>query len=290
MSRPASLSFEFFPPKTEDLERQLWETVSLLSSYRPDFVSVTYGAGGSTRDRTHAIVAAMAKDTLLKPAAHLTCVGASCADVDAVIAAYHDAGVRHIVALRGDPAEGVGHAYVPHPEGYKSTADLVKGILALGDFEVSVSAYPEKHPESASMDEDMHWLEAKWRAGAKRAISQFFFTPDVFLRYRDLASAKGIDVEIVPGLIPIHNMKQVSGFAARCGTHVPLSLIERFQALDGQPEAQQDLAVEVFVDLSQALLREGIDHLHVYTLNRGPLVVRLLEALGFSQDLPVAAA
>ncbi len=216
------VSFEFFPPKNEEMEQTLWESIDRLAPLSPHFVSVTYGAGGSTRERTHATVSRIVRDTKLRPAAHLTCVAATKSEVDEVIRAYWDAGVRHIVALRGDPVGGVGTRYEAHPGGYAASSDLVAGIKAIGDFEVSVSAYPERHPESPSIDVDIDMLKRKIDAGATRAITQFFFDNEVFLRYLDRVRAAGITIPIVPGIVPVQNFKQTAGFAARTG---PLCLI-----------------------------------------------------------------
>ena len=220
-AEPVTVSFEFFPPKTAAMEASLWDAIRKLEPLCPKFVSVTYGAGGSTRERTHATVARILQETQLKPAAHLTCVAATREEVDAVVRAYWDAGVRHIVALRGDPPAGAGNAYVPHPGGYSSSADLVRGIKRIADFEVSVSAYPEKHPESPSVDADLDMLQAKVDAGANRAITQFFFDNDHYWRYLERVRARGIAIPIIPGQIPIHNFKQVASFAARSGASVP---------------------------------------------------------------------
>ena len=214
---PIRVSIEFFPPKTDEMEKILWNSIERLAPLQPSFVSVTYGAGGSTRERTHNTVARMVRETGLKPAAHLTCVDASRDEIDAVVQSYWDAGVRHIVALRGDPAEGVGHAYRPHPEGYASTAELVQGIKRIGDFKVSVSAYPEKHPEAASLDADIDALKAKVDAGADQAITQFFFENEIYLRYLEKVRAAGITIPIIPGILPVQNFKQAANFARRTG-------------------------------------------------------------------------
>src|SRR5271170_4883898 len=215
------VSFEFFPPKTPEMEQTLWESVRRLAPLKPNFVSVTYGAGGSTRERTHATVKRILAETMLTPAAHLTCVGATKADVDAVIAGYAEAGVRHIVALRGDPLGGVGERYAPHPGGYSNSADLVAGIKRITDIEVSVSAYPEKHPDSPSVSADIDMLKAKVDAGAARAITQFFFENSLYFRYLDRVRAAGITIPIVPGILPVQNFKTTTAFAARCGASVP---------------------------------------------------------------------
>ena len=275
-----NVSFEFFPPKTERMEEALWTAIRRLEPLAPEFVSVTYGAGGSTRERTHATVARIVNETNLAPAAHLTCVGADCAEVDEVVRGYWDAGVRRIVALRGDPAAGVGARYEPHPGGYQSTADLVRGIKAIGDFDVSVSAYPEKHPESESVDADLNTLKAKVEAGADRAITQFFFDNAHFLRYLEAARKRGIWAPIVPGIVPIHNFKQVSGFAARTGASVPAWLARRYEGLDDDPATMHLVAAAVAAEQVLDLVDEGIRQFHFYTLNRADLVYAICHLLG----------
>ncbi len=275
-----NVSFEFFPPMTERMEEALWTAIRRLEPLAPEFVSVTYGAGGSTRERTHATVARIVNETNLAPAAHLTCVGADCAEVDEVVRGYWDAGVRRIVALRGDPAAGVGARYEPHPGGYQSTADLVRGIKAIGDFDVSVSAYPEKHPESESVDADLNTLKAKVEAGADRAITQFFFDNAHFLRYLEAARKRGIWAPIVPGIVPIHNFKQVSGFAARTGASVPAWLARRYEGLDDDPATMHLVAAAVAAEQVLDLVDEGIRQFHFYTLNRADLVYAICHLLG----------
>src|SRR5580704_8363737 len=240
MSVPIRVSFEFFPPKTAEMEQSLWEAISRLAPLHPNFVSVTYGAGGSTRERTHATVKRILAETMLTPAAHLTCVGATRGDVDAVIRAYAEAGVRHIVALRGDPPDGAGQRYAPHPDGYSNAADLVAGIKRVADIEVSVSAYPEKHPDSASVAADIDMLKAKVDAGASRAITQFFFENDLYFRYLERVRARGISIPIVPGILPVQNFKQTKSFAQRCGASVPRWLAERFDGLEEDVATQAD--------------------------------------------------
>ena len=214
-----AISFEFFPPKTEEMERSLWETIKRLAPLAPSFVSVTYGAGGSTRERTHSTIARILTETDLMPAAHLTCVGAARGEIDDIVGRYHDVGVRHIVALRGDPPGGIGTAYTTHPDGYQSSAELVAGIKRRhGDIEISVSAYPEKHPESRDFDADIDVLKAKVDAGATRAITQVFFDNDLYFRYLDRVRARGISIPIVPGIMPMHNFKQARAFVTRAGT------------------------------------------------------------------------
>ncbi len=223
------MSFEFFPPKDEAMEKILWDSIERLAPLAPSFVSVTYGAGGTTRERTHATVKRVLAETPLIPAAHLTCVAATRDEVDQIVRNYHDVGVRHIVALRGDPDGGAGTRYAPHPGGYQNAADLVGGIKRIApDFEVSVSAYPEKHPDSPTVAADIDMLKAKVDAGAERAITQFFFENDLYFRYLDKVRARGIDIPIVPGILPVQNFKATTGFAARCGASVPTWLAERF--------------------------------------------------------------
>ncbi|ESR27352.1 methylenetetrahydrofolate reductase [NAD(P)H] [Lutibaculum baratangense] len=285
-----SVSFEFFPPKNEAMERTLWRSIERLAPLQPKFVSVTYGAGGSTRERTHNVVARIVRETPLRPAAHLTCVGASCDEVDEVVRLYHEAGVRHIVALRGDPAEGVGACYAPHAQGYQTTADLVAGIKRVGDFEVSVSAYPEKHPESPDVDADLDVLEAKVDAGADRAITQFFFSNEHFYRYRDRVAARGIDVDLVPGILPISNFAQVKKFAGMCGASVPDFLGERFEGLDEDPETRQLVAAGVVAEQILDLAANGVKEFHFYTLNKAELSYAACHMLGLRPHFATDAA
>jgi methylenetetrahydrofolate reductase (NADPH) len=277
-----SVSFEFFPPKTPD-DESFWRTIRRLETIGPEFVSVTYGAGGTTRDRTLSTVRRIACETSLKPAAHLTCVGASKAEVNAVVKDFAAAGVRHIVALRGDPPSGVGSRFEPHPDGYRNAADLVRGIRELGDFEVSVSAYPERHPESVSIEEDLAFMADKAEHGASRAISQFFFHNAFFLRLRDRIAARGIKIELVPGILPITSFARVSEFAAKCGAHVPPALARRFEGLDEDPETRNLVAAMVAAEQVDALRREGVTHFHFYTLNRADLVYAISRVLGLGQ-------
>ena len=285
---PVSVSFEFFPPKTEEMEKTLWSSIARLAPLSPAFVSVTYGAGGSTRERTHATVERIVKETALHPAAHLTCVAASRAEIDEVIRAYKAAGVKHIVALRGDPVTGVGTRYEPHPGGYAYASDLVEGIRRIGDFEVSVSAYPEKHPESASLDADIDHLKAKVDAGATRAITQFFFENDVYFRYLDKVRAKGIDIPIVPGILPVTNFKQASNFATRTGASVPAWLLKRFEGLDDDPETRKLIAAAVAAEQVTDLVDRGVTDIHFYTLNRADLVYAICHLLGLRPAVDAA--
>ncbi|HEU4476158.1 MAG TPA: methylenetetrahydrofolate reductase [NAD(P)H] [Methyloceanibacter sp.] len=274
------VSFEFFPPKTTAMEETLWNSIRRLEPLRPKYVSVTYGAGGSTRERTHATISRILRETTLKPAAHLTCVSATREELDEVIRDYWDLGVRHIVALRGDPPGGVGERYEPTPGGYVNAADLTKGIKAIAPFEVSVACYPEKHPESASVAGDIDMLKQKIDAGASTAITQFFFDNQVYFRYLDRVRAAGIDVPIVPGLIPIHNFKQVSGFAAKSGASVPDWLGHRFEGLDQDQETRHLVAAAVAAEQVLGLVDQGISEFHFYTLNRADLVYAICHFLG----------
>jgi methylenetetrahydrofolate reductase (NADPH) len=283
------VSFEFFPPKNDEADAVLWEAVDRLSPLDPAFVSVTYGAGGTTRERTHATVARMVRETDLRPAAHLTCVGASREDVDEVIRGYAAAGVRHIVALRGDPPTGVGTSYRPHPGGYAHSADLVAGIRAIGDFEVSVSAYPERHPESPSLDFDIDILKRKADAGATRAITQFFFDNDHYLRFVDRVRDAGLDIPIVPGIVPVQNFRQVKSFAERCGTNVPRRLQERFDGLDDDVPTRKLVAAAVAAEQVFDLVDRGVTDFHFYTMNKADLVYAICHLLGLRPHLQKAA-
>jgi len=274
------VSFEFFPPKTEKMEAALWDAVSRLAPLAPEFVSVTYGAGGSTRERTHATVTRILKETALRPAAHLTCVDATREEVDTVARAYWDAGVRHIVALRGDPAGGVGQHYTPTPGGYVNAADLVAGLKKIANFEVSVGGYPEKHPESPSLQADIDNLKAKVDAGADRIITQFGFDNTYYLRFLERARAAGIWVPITPGIVPIHNFRQVAGFAVRAGASVPAWLARRFEGLDDDPATTHLVAAAVATEQALDLVDEGIKSFHFYTLNRADLVYAICHLLG----------
>ena len=278
--RRIAVSFEFFPPATEEMEKTLWESIERLKPMAPQFVSVTYGAGGSTRERTHATVRRLLAETKLTPAAHLTCVAATRDEVDSIVRNYHDVGVRHIVALRGDPIGGAGTRYAPHPGGYQNAADLVGGIKRLGDFEISVSAYPEKHPESQTVAADIDMLKAKVDAGAGRAITQFFFENDLYFRYLDRVRARGIDIPIVPGILPVQNFKAATNFAARAGASVPVWLAERFQGLDNDPTTRKLIAAAVAAEQVIDLFDRGVTTFHFYTMNRADLVYAICHLLG----------
>ncbi len=274
------VSLEFFPPKTEKMEEALWSAIRRLEPMQPQFVSVTYGAGGSTRERTHNTVARIVRETMLVPAAHLTCVEATRSEVDAVARAYWQAGVRHVVALRGDPPAGPGSRYEPHPDGYQNAADLVAGLKRLARFEISVAAYPEKHPDSPSIEADIDNLKAKVDAGADRAITQFFFDNDEYLRFLDRVRARGIDVPVVPGIVPIHNFSQVASFAQRTGARVPDWLARRFDGLENDPATAPLVAAAVAAEQVLDLADKGIRQFHFYTLNRADLVYAICHLLG----------
>ncbi|MET0241138.1 MAG: methylenetetrahydrofolate reductase [NAD(P)H] [Sphingobium sp.] len=274
----AAVSFEFFPPKTEKMEATLWSAIETLAPLAPRFVSVTYGAGGSTRERTHATVERIARETSIPAAAHLTCVEASRTEIDEIARAYWDAGVRHIVALRGDVPTG--GPYVPHADGYDGAVSLVKGLRAIAPFEISVAAYPENHPDSGSKAADLDNLKRKIDAGADRAITQFFFEPDTFFRFRDDAAAAGIDAEIVPGIMPVMNFTSVKRMSAMCGTDVPKWLANLFDGLDGHPDARQLVAATVAAELCRRLYAGGVRQFHFYTLNRAELAYAICHILG----------
>ena len=284
------VSFEFFPPKNAEMEAALWEAIERLAPLDPLFASVTYGAGGTTRERTHGTVARMVQETDIRPAAHLTCVGATRKAIDEVIRGYAEAGVRHIVALRGDPPAGVGARYEPHPGGYANSADLVAGIKAQGDFEVSVSAYPEKHPESPSLAFDIDILKAKVDAGATRAITQFFFDNEHYLRFVDRVREAGIDIPIVPGIVPVQNFNQVRNFAERCGTDVPQRLADRFEGLDNDVATRKLVAAAVAAEQVFDLVDRGVSDFHFYTMNKADLVYAICHLLGLRPKVEKAAA
>jgi methylenetetrahydrofolate reductase (NADPH) len=284
------ISFEFFPPKTPEMEQTLWASIQRLEPLGPQFVSVTYGAGGSTRERTQATVGRILRETRLVPAAHLTCVGAIRGEVDEVIRAYRDLGVRHIVAIRGDLPGDAGGPYRPHPGGYRNAADLVRGIRAIGDFEISVSAFPEKHPESPSLEIDLALLAEKVDNGASRAITQFFFDNSAYFRYLDRARARGIEIPIVPGIVPIGNFARICTFAARCGTAIPRWLAARFDGLDADPAAHQRVATAVAAEQVAGLREQGVSQFHFYTLNRAELVCAVCRLLGLGRVATDAAA
>jgi methylenetetrahydrofolate reductase (NADPH) len=288
---PPRISFEFFPPKTPEMEERLWEVVKRVEPLGPRFVSVTYGAGGSTRERTHATVRRIRQQTSLEPAAHLTCVAATRSEIDAVATAYWDAGIRHIVALRGDPPSGMGSGehYVPHPGGYPFAADLVAGLKRVADFEISVAAYPETHPEAVSDDHDLNNLKRKLDAGASRAITQFFFDVDLFLRFRDRAAAAGITVPIVPGILPVTNFAQLKRMSATCGALIPAWMAGHFDGLDNDPDTRRLVATSLAAEQCRRLQANGVNEFHFYTLNRADLIVAICHLLGVRASKPDAA-
>jgi len=293
---PPRVSFEFFPPKTPEMEERLWAAIKRLEPLRPRFVSVTYGAGGSTRERTHATVHRLLQETSLEPAAHLTCVAATRAEIDTVAQEYWQAGVRHIVALRGDPPSGPivgggasGQRYVPHTDGYAYAVDLVAGLRRVGDFEISVAAYPETHPAARSPGHDLDNLKAKLDAGATRAITQFFFDADVYLRFRDRAQAAGITVPIVPGVLPVTNFAQLRRMAVACGASIPGWMASHFDGLDDDPDTRRLVAASLAAELCRRLHADGVHEFHFYTLNRADLIVAICHLLGVRAPKPVAA-
>jgi methylenetetrahydrofolate reductase (NADPH) len=275
-----SVSFEFFPPKTVAMEQTLWRSIRRLEPLNPTNVSVTYGAGGSTRDRTHATVARILKETSLRPAAHLTCVSATREEVDQIIRDYWDIGVRHIVALRGDPPGGASQPYQATPGGYVNAAALVAGIKQIAPFEITVACYPEKHPQSPSFDADIDMLKAKLDAGATTAITQFFFENDVFFRFLDRVRDAGINIPIVPGILPIFNFIQIARFAARAGVRMPYWLARRFEDLDEDEETRRLATAAATSEQVLELARQGITKFHFYTLNRADLVYAICHLLG----------
>jgi methylenetetrahydrofolate reductase (NADPH) len=274
------VSFEFFPPKTEKLEQSLWKAIERLEPLSPEFVSVTYGAGGSTRERTHKTLAAILAETDLRPAGHLTCVGATRAEVDDVIRSYWDLGVRHIVALRGDPPSGVGTRYEPHPGGYANAAELVAGIRDIAEFDISVGGYPEIHPESPSLQADLDNLKAKIDAGASRIITQFFFDNAHYLRFVERVRAHGIWCPVIPGIVPIHNFRQVANFAGQCGATIPAWLAHRFEGLEEDPATTHLVAAAVAAEQVMDLVDHGVQSFHLYTLNRADLAYAVCHLLG----------
>jgi methylenetetrahydrofolate reductase (NADPH) len=282
------VSFEFSPPKGPKSEESLWEAIRRLEPLNPEFVSVTYGAGGSTRERTHRTVVRILKETSLKPAAHLTCVEASRAEVDEVIQDYWDAGIRHIVALRGDPPAESG-GYVPQADGYARAADLVAGLRRVGDFEISVAAFPETHPEATSAEADLDNLKRKIDAGASRAITQFFFDVEIYLRFVERARAAGITVPIVPGILPVTNFAQVKKFAAMCGAAVPQWMAAQFDGLDDDPETRRLVAASIAAEQCRLLQANGVGEFHFYTLNRADLTVAICHMIGARGRRPPGA-
>lgn len=278
------VSFEFFPPGTPEMEQKLWQALERLAPLGPRFVSVTYGAGGSTRERTHDTVVAIQRRLGLRPAAHLTCVGASREEIAAIAQRYWQAGVRHIVALRGDAPEG--EHFQPHPQGYRNAAELVAGLKRVADFEISVAAHPEVHPEAVSPQADLDNLKRKMEAGATRAITQYFFDVEVFLRFRDRLEQNGIDLPVIPGILPVTNYAQVKKFSARCGASVPRWLADFFEDVDDDPETRKLVAAHVAGEQCRMLQAEGVQEFHFYTLNRPELARAICRLLGIKPQLP----
>ncbi len=274
-----SVSFEFFPPKSDDAAETLWSAIKRLEPLAPEYVSVTYGAGGTTRERTHATVTRIANETTMAPAAHLTCVGATTDEVDAVAESYWNAGVKHIVALRGDPPAGADR-YQPHPGGYAYAADLVTGLKKIADFEISVAAYPEMHPEAGTAEADLDNLKRKIDNGATRAITQFFFDPEVFLRFLDRARAVGITVPIVPGIIPVTNFNMTAKFAKMCGADVPQWMHDLFDGLDDDAETRKLIAASVAAEQCRVLHASGVNAFHFYTMNKADLCYAICHVMG----------
>ena len=285
-----NVSFEFFPPKSDEAEANLWSAIRRLEPLNPAFVSVTYGAGGSTRERTHRTVQRIISETTLRPAAHLTCVEASCAEVDEVIEGYKAIGVDHIVALRGDPpgGDGIGGAYAPRTDGYANATELSQAISRVGGFDITVGAYPEKHPESPSIDHDIDVLKAKVDAGATRAVSQFFFDIEAFLRFRDRVRAAGVTIPLIPGIMPVSNFKGLSRMSAACGASIPDWLAAHFDGLDDDHETRKLLAASIAAETCARLQEEGFSDFHFYTLNRAELVYAICRVLGVRETKAVA--
>ena len=291
---PVRVSFEFFPPKTDEAEANLWKAVRRLEPLNPAFVSVTYGAGGSTRERTHRTVQRIIAETALRPAAHLTCVEASRAEVDEVIEGYKAIGVDHIVALRGDPpgghdnSGGIGGVYAPRADGYANATELTRAIRRAGGFDITVGAYPEKHPESPSIDHDIDVLKAKVDAGATRAVSQFFFDIDAFLRFRDRVRAAGVTIPLIPGVMPVSNFNGLKRMSAACGAAVPDWLEGHFDGLDDDPDTRRLLAASIAAETCARLQEEGFSDFHFYTLNRADLVYAICRVLGVREQKAAA--
>tara|TARA_B100000949_G_scaffold219996_1_gene219601 strand:+ start:242 stop:1165 length:924 start_codon:yes stop_codon:yes gene_type:complete len=277
------VSFEFFPPKTPQLEKSLWCSVERLAPLNPVFVSVTYGAGGSTREKTHKIVTRLQNKMGIPAAAHLTCVAASKAEVNRVARRYWEAGIRHIVALRGDPPDGQGK-YVAHPEGYNNASDLVRGLKMIGDFEISVAAHPEGHPEAKSIEADIENLKRKVDEGATRGITQFFFQPEHFLRFREKTQKAGLSIPIIPGILPVTNFSQVRRFSKICGASIPHWMSTLFEGLDNDPDTRLLIAANIAIDLCRILKAEDVTNFHFYTLNRADLTYAICHVLGNSRN------
>ncbi len=276
--KPPSVSFEFFPPKTEEMEHTLWDAIQKLAPLKPRYISVTYGAGGSTRERTHQTVKRILSETSLSSAAHLTCVGASRREIDAVARDYWSSGIRHIVALRGDMPGG--EPYKPHPQGYAYALDLVRGLKKVADFEISVAAYPETHPEAPSPQFDIDYLKRKLDAGASRAITQYFFDVDAYFRFLERTHKAGITAPIVPGLVPIVNFAQILAFSKTCGASIPKWVYRLMEGLDEQPERRNMISLLIAAEQCRLLMQGGVEHIHFYTLNRSHLVLAACRVMG----------
>ena len=284
MSAP-KVSFEFFPPKTAEMEQKLWDSVRRLEPLNPSYVSVTYGAGGSTRERTHDIVRKMAAETSLKPAGHITCVAATKPEIDQVLQDYWDAGVKRIVALRGDPTAGIGTRYAPHPGGYAYANDLIEGARRIADFDISVGCYPEVHPDAASLKSEVENLKRKFDAGATRAITQFFYYPDVYFKFLDAARDAGITQPIVPGIMLQSNFKGLKRMADLCGTAIPTRIANLYEGLDNDAETRDLVTAHVAADLCNRLAEQGVDHFHFYTMNRAGLSLSTCRLLGIKPEI-----
>lgn len=283
MSAP-KVSFEFFPPKNAEMEQKLWDSVRRLEPLNPSYVSVTYGAGGSTRERTHDIVRKMAAETSLKPAGHITCVAATKPEIDQVLQDYWDAGVKRIVALRGDPTAGIGTKYAPHPGGYAYANDLIEGARKIADFDISVGCYPEVHPDASSLKSEVENLKRKFDAGATRAISQFFFYPDVYFKFLDAARDAGITQPIVPGIMLQSNFKGLKRMADLCGTAIPARIASLYEGLDNDAETRDLVTAHVAAELCNRLAEQGVDHFHFYTMNRAGLSLSTCRLLGIKPN------
>ena len=275
-----NISFEFFPPKNEEVAKRLWDSVERLAPLHPEFVSVTYGAGGSTRERTIDVVSRVAKNTSLKAAGHITCVDATKEEIDAVLRRYWESGVKRIVALRGDPSAGIGARYEPHPDGYAYASDLIEGAKKIADFDISVGCYPENHPESRGLTDELETLKRKFEAGADRAITQFFFEPEIFLRYRDAAVGAGIDEPIVPGVMLQSNFKGLARMAKMCGAYIPRKYAELYEGLEEDAETRDLVTAHLAAQLCEKLTAEGVEDLHFYTMNRAGLSLSTCRLLG----------
>jgi methylenetetrahydrofolate reductase (NADPH) len=287
MSVTPSVSFEFFPPKSPEMEAKLWDSVKRLEPVKPSYVSVTYGAGGSTRERTHGIVRKMAEETALNPAGHITCVAATKDEIDQVLRDYWESGVKRIVALRGDPTAGIGTRYAPHPGGYAYANDLIAGARKIAPFDISVGCYPEVHPDAPSLKAEIDNLKRKFDAGATRAITQFFFYPDVFFKFLDQARAAGIVQPIVPGIMLQSNFKGLQRMADLCNTSIPRRIAELYDGLDNDPETRDLVTAHVAAELCQRLAEQGVDHFHFYTMNRAGLSLSTCRLLGIKPEAPL---